>query len=236
MNTADKKTYRHIFFDLDRTLWDFDTNSEETFREIFYKYNLSDRGIDSFEEFLTVYNKHNLVLWDFYRKGTIEKEALNIRRFSLTLCDYGISDDLLSSNMAADYVTMSPTKTNLFPHVIDILEYLSPKYKLHIITNGFEEVQYKKIRYSGLMKYFNEVITSEDAGAMKPDLHIFNYAFQRTGALPEESLMIGDDEAVDIAGAHGAGIDQILVDYGGIAVDSRATYYIQSLEELYHIL
>ncbi|MFH1121395.1 MAG: YjjG family noncanonical pyrimidine nucleotidase [Bacteroidota bacterium] len=231
-----KKTYRHIFFDLDKTLWDFDTNSIETFKEIFNKYNLTERGVHSFDEFLEVYNKHNHVLWEFYRQGEIVKEVLNIRRFALTLHDFGINDNLLSSRIAEDYVSLSPTKTNLFPHTIAILEYLSKKYTLHIITNGFEEVQYRKLTHAGLMMYFSEIITSEDAGSKKPERLIFNYALKRSGALPEESLMIGDDEEVDIVGAFEAGMDQVLVDYKGELLQTKATYRIESLDELYGII
>jgi putative hydrolase of the HAD superfamily len=124
----------------------------------------------------------------------------------------------------------------LFPHTIEILNYLNGRYKLHIITNGFEEVQYRKLNYSGLTMYFTEIITSEDAGSKKPEPSIFNYAFKRSGARPEESLMIGDDEEVDILGASDAGMDQVLVDYNGEFPESKATYRINSLAELYKIL
>lgn len=230
------RTYQHIFFDLDRTLWDFDANSNETFQDIFLKYRLTERGIQSFDDFLNTYHKHNLLLWDFYRKGEIVKEVLNIRRFSLTLHDFGIADNLLSHNIAHDYITLSPTKTNLFPQTTEVLEYLRKRYKLHIITNGFEEVQYKKLKHSGLTNYFIEIITSEDAGVKKPEFQIFDYAMKRAGALPSESLMIGDDEEVDIWGALGAGIDQVLVDYENNIKDTKATYHIKSLGELYDFL
>lgn len=231
-----RKTYRHIFFDLDKTLWDFETNSVETFREIFSKYRLSEKGVDSFDRFLERYNHHNLMLWEFYRQGEIVKEVLNIRRFALTLHEFGISDNLLSSNMANDYVTLSPTKTNLFPDAYAVLEYLGDKYKLHIITNGFEEVQHKKLNNAGLMKYFTSVITSEDAGARKPESGIFEFALHRSGAKPDESLMIGDDEEVDILGALSVGMDQVLVDYNGEIHDSKATYRIRKLSELFGLL
>lgn len=228
--------YKHVFFDLDNTLWDFNTNSEEAFRDLFEKYHLCERGVTSFETFIEVYNRHNHLLWDFYRRGEIVKEMLNIRRFSLTLNDFGIIDNLLSSNIANDYVNLSPTKTNLFPHTTAVLGYLARKYSLHIITNGFEEVQYRKLNHSGLSLYFDQVITSEDAGVKKPELPIFLYALKKAGALPEESLMIGDDEEIDITGASNAGIDQVLVDYNNECPESRATFRISGLEELYGIL
>jgi len=230
------KHYRDIFFDLDRTLWDFDTNSIETFHDLFDKYKLADRGVASFETFIDHYHRHNHLLWEFYRQGKIVKEVLNIRRFSLTLHEFGINDNVLSSNMAEDYVSLSPTKTNLFPGTLQVLSYLRLNYRMHIITNGFEEVQYRKLNHSGLMQFFDQVITSEDAGSKKPEVSIFEYAFRRTGAKPESSVMIGDDEEVDILGARLAGMDQILVDFKREYPQSSATYHIFSLNELTSIL
>jgi putative hydrolase of the HAD superfamily len=228
--------YKHLFFDLDRTLWDFETNATETFTEIHGKYTLAQKGITTLDEFMEVYEKINLKLWDDYRKGQIKKEVLNVKRFALTLDNFGIEDDSLSESIARDYVELSPTKKNLFPYTISILEYLHTKYSLHIITNGFEEVQHKKVKNSNLEKYFTHVITSEDAGYKKPDINIFQYAFDISGAKPEESLMIGDDIEVDIEGARIAGMDQVLVDYKNEFIGSNATYRITSLAELYEIL
>lgn len=228
--------YKHLFFDLDRTLWDFETNATETFTEIHTKYTLAQKGITTLDDFMDVYERINLKLWDDYRKGQIKKEVLNVQRFALTLDNFGIDDELLSQNIAKDYIELSPTKKNLFPYTISILEYLFTRYKLHIITNGFEEVQHKKLNNSNLSKYFTHVITSEDAGYKKPDINIFKYAFDITGASPEESLMIGDDIEVDIEGAKLAGMDQVLVDYKNEASNGVATFHITSLAELYELL
>jgi putative hydrolase of the HAD superfamily len=230
------KKYAHIFFDLDNTLWDFEANSIETFRDLFIKYDLENRGIVSFDKFIQVYHKHNSLLWEFYRQGKIVKEVLNIRRFSMALDEFGIGDHLLSSNMAGDYVEQSPTKTQLFPDAFAILDYLSSKYRLHIITNGFEEVQFRKLSYSGLRKYFSGIITSEEAGTKKPDPAIFNYALSFCKADVNESVMIGDDEEIDVLGAFNVGMDSILVDYAGKNNQSKATHRINSLQELYNIL
>ncbi|HLO90921.1 MAG TPA: YjjG family noncanonical pyrimidine nucleotidase [Lentimicrobium sp.] len=230
------KTYTHIFFDLDRTLWDFDRNSSETFMDIHQKYDLPGRGVTDFDDFMNRYHKINLELWEHYRQGTIEKEVLNVQRFSLTLDTFGISDNNLCESIAKDYIEISPTKRHLFPGTGDILKYLSEKYTLHIITNGFEEVQHRKLESSGLRKYFTEVITSEDAGYKKPDINIFNYAFDVTGANPANSLMIGDDVEVDVIGARDAGMDQVLVDHHHKHSPVEATYYVTSLEELAHLL
>jgi putative hydrolase of the HAD superfamily len=230
------KEYKHIFFDLDRTLWDFERNSNETFLDIHRKYDLKNKGVTDFDHFMDVYHKINLELWDHYRKGEIKKEVLNVKRFALTLDSFGIDDETLSENIARDYVAISPTKQHLFPGTINLLEYLYVKYPLYIITNGFEEVQHRKLEISGLGKYFKGVITSEDAGFKKPDVNIFKYACAVAGAIPEESIMIGDDPEVDIMGAREAGMDQLLVDYASVYETNISTYYVNSLEEIIKLL
>lgn len=228
--------YKHIFFDLDRTLWDFDRNAIETFLDIHTRYDLPGRGISDFDDFMARYHKINLELWDHYRKGRIEKEVLNVKRFSMTLDTYGIEDAALSEGIARDYIRISPTKNHLFPDTHQVLDYLAGKYTLHIITNGFEEVQHRKLENAGLSKYFTGIITSEDAGFKKPDVSIFRYAFKVSGADAAESLMIGDDIEVDIIGARQAGMDQVLVDYLKTLPDHESTYYVNSMAELLTIL
>ena len=138
--------------------------------------------------------------------------------------------------MGTDYVEISPRKVNLFPHVLETLEYLAPKYHLHLITNGFQEVQQVKIKVSGMDKYFEELITSEEAGVKKPDPRIFYYAFGKTGALADESLMIGDDYPVDIEGARQVGMDQVFFDPDGISNENNCTYKVDDLLSLCKIL
>ncbi|MBE9481390.1 MAG: noncanonical pyrimidine nucleotidase, YjjG family [Bacteroidetes bacterium] len=230
------KKYRHIFFDLDRTIWDFEKNARETFSEIYDKYELKQKGVPSLEKFTKTYKYHNDLLWSYYREGKIKKEVLSIKRFKLTLNDFGIDDVFLATNIADDYVTISPLKTNLFPHSREILEYLYPKYKLHLITNGFEEVQQKKIDVSDLRKYFKQIITSEEAGTKKPEKQIFLFALSKAKAKINESLMIGDDLRVDIMGAKSAGIDQVFVNYKNITHNNEITYEVNSLKELEDLL
>jgi putative hydrolase of the HAD superfamily len=230
------KQYKHIFFDLDRTLWDFDTNSNETLQDIIGKYGLIEKGIPSFSAFKEVYSRFNTMLWSLYLSGDLIKEKLNFQRFNLTLEAFGINDSLLASNIADDYVKMSPLKTNLFPHAIETLRYLHGLYKLHIITNGFEEVQYKKLELSGMNKYFEHVITSEDAGAKKPDAVIFRYALGKTGARAKESLMIGDEIEIDLLGAKAVGLDQMFVNYPGKVHNEAFTFEVRSLAEIIDIL
>lgn len=209
MNNNNKK-YKHIFFDLDMTLWDFEKNAFEAYEEIFEKFNLHHLGIQNLDSFLKIYFEHNDNLWEMYRNGKIDKKFLRSERFRLTLIDFGIDQPALAKMIGDEYVSISPLKTNLFPNTHEVLEYLRTRYHLHIITNGFDEVQHPKLKHSALDKYFVHVITSEDAGCKKPDPGIFDYAMKKTGAQPNESLMIGDDAEVDVAGAISAGMDAIL--------------------------
>jgi len=224
--------YKHIFFDLDRTLWDFDKSSVEAFADIYEMHKLKDLGIESVESFHDVYSVHNQKLWNIYRDGGITKEDLRGRRFNLTLKDFGIDNTDLAEAIGMDYVSLSPLKVNLFPQAINILEYLYPNYKLHIITNGFQEVQEVKMEASKLIKYFNTVVTSEEVGIKKPNKAIFYYSLEKAGAVASESLMVGDDPEVDILGAKNAHIDQVLFDPNASFIMNSATYYVVCLDEM----
>ncbi|MEA3504939.1 MAG: YjjG family noncanonical pyrimidine nucleotidase [Bacteroidota bacterium] len=228
--------YEHIFFDLDRTLWDFEENSKETLQDIFLKHNLTSKGIPSFKNFHSTYRTINHALWAQYRSGIITKEYLSVQRYHKTLQYFIIDNYELAQKISYDYITISPTKTRLFPYTHEILSYLSKKYKIHIITNGFNEVQFQKVKNADLEKYFQAIITSEDAGAKKPDPKVFDYALEQTGAIKSNSIMIGDDAKTDILGAKKAGIDQIFFNYHNKKEDISSTYKINSLEEIKNIL
>lgn len=227
-----KNKYLHLFFDLDRTIWDFDRNSLETFRDIFLKFDLKSKGIPGLEEFRTVFKEHNDMLWSYYRKGEIKKEVLSVRRFEMTLNSFGIDDLLLAAMIADDYLTIRHDRIFLFPHAHETLEYLHHKYDLHIITNGFEEVQFAKLSMAGLGCYFRTVTTSEEAGVKKPDPFIFELAMHKAGALYHNSIMIGDDVEVDILGARNAGMDQIHFNYHKEENHAGANLEIEDLKEL----
>jgi len=231
-----KENIKHVFFDIDRTLWDFEKSAQQTFEELFVSHKLFQKGIPSFSRFHEVYTIHNNKLWEQYRKGEIKKKVLRGLRFSLTLEDFNIFDIDLGEKIGDDYIRLSPLKVNLFPYSIEILEYLFPKYKLHIITNGFSEVQDVKLRTSNIDKYFTEIITSEDAGYKKPDARIFDFAFKKSGALPHNSIMIGDDYDVDIVGAKKVNMKQIFFDPYGISKKGLSTYHINNLKEIEGIL
>ena len=202
------KIYEHIFFDLDRTLWDFDRNSALTLKEVLQQLNLQE-DIPDAEAFIDLYHRINVLMWDDYRKGTISKERLRSHRFYLSLKEIGINDRKLADRIGADYLRISPTKTVLVPHARDILEYLSGQYHLHILTNGFHSTQTAKIGHCGIEGYFDTLITSESVGHHKPSKGIFEYALGVTGATRRASLMVGDDLEVDVIGARDSGIDQV---------------------------
>lgn len=192
---------KHVFFDLDRTLWDFDKNSHDELTHLFDKYKLHQKGISLVEEFIKVYKQINEECWARYRNNELSKEKLRSERFFNTLEYFGVYDEQLAQQIGGDYISNSPMRTALFPNTFELLDYLESKYQLHIITNGFEEVQHIKLRQSKLEKYFNEIITSEKVGVKKPHPDVFRYSTETVGVKPEESVMIGDDLAVDVVGA-----------------------------------
>lgn len=229
------KNVKHIFFDLDKTLWDFDTNSSLALKELYLKHELSAHGIPSIEEMVDIYNKINQKLWAEYAKNNISKETLRTQRFNETFEYFGVYNYQLAFQFGLDYVEISPRKNTLYPHTIETLTYLKEKYQLHIITNGFEEVQYIKLESSGIINYFKEIITSEKAGAKKPDKAIFEYALNITNASPENSIMIGDDIDVDIKGALNLNIRAIhfcpknSINYSGDIIEIKSLNNLQDL-------
>ena len=232
--------YKHLFFDLDHTLWDFEANSRQTLGELYNRLELRNRGVNDFELFHKNYLAHNDKLWDRYRKGFIKVDELRWKRMWLALLDFRIADEPLAREMGVLFLELLPTRKLLFPHTTEILDYLTEKkYRLHLITNGFEKTQHGKLKSSGLDKYFIEVITSEGSNSLKPHREIFEYAFRKTGAAPEESIMIGDTVDVDILGAINAGIDQVHVNHlGGEPVMVNGvlpTYTVYSLKQLEEI-
>lgn len=228
--------YKHIFFDLDRTLWDFDAAAEVAFERIYDKYDLKSLGIPSAHEFHEVYHPLNERLWELYREDKITKADLNRTRFLKPLEHYGIHDIELADHLSEDYVYWSPRIVRLVPGTMELLDYLKPKYHLHLITNGFQEVQHTKLSGSGLEPYFETLTVSEEVGVKKPNPEIFFYALRKAHATAEESLVIGDEMAVDIDGARAAGIDQTFFNPSGIEVEGERTFEVKRLVELIRIL
>ncbi len=229
------KTYKHLFFDLDNTLWDFKANASEAFYEIFSNLKLFDR-IPDFSHFLDVYEKHNEYLWTEYRKGRVKKERMRIERIVLTFSEMGI-EDLELANLVGDlYVKAASQKTNLFPRVRETLQYLREKHKLYILTNGFAEIQVQKIYNCGLQGYFSKLFMAEMVGYQKPDRRFFEYAIKSVHAHKNECLIIGDDPDADIRGGWNAGIDQVFYNTGNKPCAIEPTWEIDSIASLMEIL
>lgn len=201
--------YRHIFFDLDHTIWDFDRNAEETLHELYKSHALEELGLSCPVTFIETYTRNNHELWAAYHLGQISKHELRETRFKKTFLDLGLSPEIIPLQFEEDYVRICPTKTNLFPEAHSTLEYLSNKYSLHLISNGFKESTELKVELTGLAKYFQTVVISEIVGINKPDKAIFEFALNSAGAVKEESLMIGDSLEADIRGALNFGMDAI---------------------------
>ena len=227
---------KHIFFDLDRTLWDFEKNSHETLLELINRFKLSDYGVANAEDFICKYKIHNDILWSLYREEKITKVELRTKRFRLALEEYQIFDTKLAESFGNAYVEESPLKTKLFPFAKEVIEYLYDKYQLHIITNGFQEVQHIKLEVSNISQYFQIIITSEQVGNKKPDPRIFNYALKQAKANNRESIMIGDDLEVDIIGAREFGMDQVYFNPHKDTHNQEVTHEISCLSQLKEIL
>lgn len=229
-----KKAYKHLFFDLDHTLWDFEKNSELTLKQLYTEYALGERGIDDFGAFNQFFNGHNDRLWERFRNGYIRRDDLRWKRFWLALLDFKIGDTALAHELSSAYLEILPTQSVLTPHAREILDYCTTdsKYCLHLITNGFETTQWMKLQYSGISGYFKEIITSEKSHALKPHADIFDYALKATGAVMEESIMIGDALEVDVMGALNAGWDQVYYNPAKKEHSRKPTYEVHHLADL----
>jgi putative hydrolase of the HAD superfamily len=229
------KKYRIIFFDLDHTLWDLETNAHECLQELFEEHKL--QRITDFKSFFIAYEKHNSRLWAEYEAGNLRKDALRSLRFYLTMKDFGLNDYDLAERFGMAYITRCPLKTNLFPHAMPLLDYLRPKYRMAIISNGFPEVQEVKLKSCGIVDYFDKVFTSEMVGYQKPRPEIFHAAVTAFHASKKHCLMVGDSWVHDILGARNYGIDQVYFNPKQQEQEGRkATHEIASLKELMGIL
>lgn len=200
------KEIKHIFFNLDHTIWDFEKNSSDALSEIFDEFDLAAQ-IDSKERFLKTYQHVNAVYWKKYRDGIIDKETVRNKRFEATLDRFKIQNSWeLGLKISDEYIRRSPQKTALFPHSHQTLQYLKERYPLHIITNGFREVVGIKLSHAKLDPYFDVVVSSEDIGRNKPHPSVFKFALEKAGATAEESLMVGDNLEADISGAKKVGM------------------------------
>lgn len=228
--------YKHLFIDLDDTLWDTFNNNKESLKEVYDIYKF-DRSYASFEVFFDRWFPYNNHLWDLYRQDKISKQQLVTKRFEHMVEPMGITNPDFIQQLNKEFLQRSSSKSGLLPFALDILHYLQDKYTLHILSNGFREVQYKKMDNSGLTSFFDKIILSEDAGANKPSKDIFDYALSITNANREEVLMIGDSWEADIVGAHQSDIHQVWYNPHRLCPsDFTPTYEITNLQELQNIL
>jgi len=220
------KNITDIFFDLDHTLWDFDKNSILAFDKIFTEYHPT---IDT-NTFIEIYAPINQACWKLYQVDKMTHEELRYERLrqSFDALKYKISDDEIDK-ISHDYIAFLPDNNQLFDGAIEVLEYLTPKYNLHIITNGFAEVQGRKMSNSGLKNYFKTITNSEMAGVKKPHRNIFEYALSLADVKKENAIMIGDCIDADVRGAIDFGMKAILFDEKGM-------HTIQEIQTINHLL
>lgn len=202
--------YTHIYFDLDHTLWDTDRNAEESLRELFSELNLQARGIPDFNTFHLQYKGHNEKLWGLYAENKVGKSAVRLHRFLHALQDFGINDEPTAHTLAEEFIARTPRKQHLIEGAKQTLESLKGRFNMNIITNGFPEAQYTKLKESGLIGYFDHIFISEEVGVHKPDPKIFRHAMSVSGAEnAHQCVMVGDTFQTDIFGALNAGMKPI---------------------------
>ncbi|WP_341220907.1 YjjG family noncanonical pyrimidine nucleotidase [Polaribacter atrinae] len=204
------KDIEHVFFDLDHTLWDFEKNSDLAFQKVFNRNNIT----IELEVFLKIYKPVNFKYWKLFSEEKVTKSELRYGRLKDTfdVLNYTVSDDLIDE-IAINYLEFLPDFNHLFDGTFEILDYLKEKYELHVITNGFDEVQHKKLKSSNIHHYFNKIITSESVGAKKPNPKVFNYALDLAKADKDNSIMIGDNLDADVQGALSVGMQAIYCDF-----------------------
>lgn len=228
--------YKNLFIDLDDTLWDIHLNGRECLEEIFHDYGYR-KFYQSFEDYYNVYMPGNHQLWALYRQGEIKKEELIVERFLAPVRAFGIDDPEYAKRLNDDFLDRTSRKTGLIDGAMELLDYLQPRYRMHILSNGFREVQYKKIENSGLRSYFDKIILSEDAGINKPHPGMFTYALKNSNARRDQTVMIGDSWDADIVGAYNSRIAQIWFNPNNeMPVGFEPTYTVQSLEQIREIL
>lgn len=229
-------SYKNLFIDLDDTLWDIHLNGRECLEEIYRDYGYAE-FYASFDDYYQVYMPGNHHLWALYRQGKISKEELIVERFLAPVRVFGIDDPAYAKKLNDDFLDRTTRKTRLIDGALELLAYLKPRYRMHILSNGFREVQYKKIENSGLMPYFDKIILSEDAGINKPHPDMFTYALKNTNSKRNQTIMIGDSWDADIVGARNSRIAQIWLNPADEAPQGfKPTHTVHTLAEIKNIL
>ena len=231
------KQYRHIIFDLDHTLWDFEKNSDETLTELYQTHKLEKLLKIDLSEVLATYREINLQLWHQYNLKKVSKEQLRIDRFNLLFHRFNYENRSLAKILDREYLATCPNKVHLIPGTIEVLSYLKNKYQIHYLTNGFKETQIRKITASKIDHFAQSTTTPECAGYTKPDKRIFQYKLKKINASCSDCLMVGDNPLTDVTGAKKAGIDQVFFNPNGKFIPKlKPSYEIQALTQLMDIL
>ncbi len=228
--------YKHLFFDLDHTLWDFDAASRQTWLALFAKHNLAERGITDFEAFFSVYSAHNDRMWERFRSGFMKRDELRWKRIWHTLLDFKVYDTPFAHRLSEAYLELLPTQGLLMPSAKELLDHCKGRYTMHLITNGFEATQRLKLQHAGIEDYFSEIITSEKSNSMKPHPEIFEYALSAAGAACPDCLMIGDALDIDVLGAINVGMDCVYYNPARTPHKRKPTYEVAHLEEIMAIV
>ena len=228
--------YKHLFFDLDHTIWDFDRNSAESIAELFDTFRLADAGIASAAEFSQHFIAINRQLWADYDRNIITHGYIRENRFPLVFQALGVDQSAVHADLNTEYLNLLPRKPHLLESAREVLDHLKGRYTMHIITNGFAEIQSVKMDSAEISHYFTHVVTNGVIDAKKPDPVIFQYALDISGADVAESLMIGDSYEADILGAKGVGMDTVFYNTAGAVANDPPTYNIRHWNELMAIL
>ena len=229
--------YKHIFFDLDHTLWDFERNSSESLEEIYHQLALQKHGVESLQAFIAHFLRINTALWDDFDNGRLHHTYIRQNRFRLVFEAIGIACPANHEEIGELYLKLLPDKKHLLEGALELLMYThAAGYGMHIITNGFNEVQARKIASSQIGHFFENIITVDIANAKKPDRAIYEFALASASASAEECLMVGDNWIADIIGAKQMGMDTAYLNPAGLQFDEKPTYDIRRLEELMLVL
>ena len=228
--------YKCIFFDLDHTLWDYETNSCDTLRDLYDHFQLDKRGVQDFEAFFQFFRETNYRLWDLYDRELISVDVIRNERFKQVLEQFDAMEEQLAADLSLEYHHNCPARNSLMPHAIDTLHYLSTRYRLTVVTNGFEETQHVKLNASNITRFFDHVITSQKAGCKKPAREIFEFALKSNDIQPQEAIMVGDNLMTDMGGARNAAIDAAFFNPEKITHTEPVKYEITCLSELRNFL
>jgi len=230
------KKYCTVFFDLDHTLWDYESNSCATLAELYDVHDLKRRGVNEVQAFQDQFRLVNNELWDLFDTGKIASDVIRKERFKRILAHFAIVDEKLDRDLSAEYLDLCPRKAQLMPYAIEMLDYLSDRYRLTVITNGFDEIQHLKLAAGNITRYFDHIVTSQKAGHRKPARGIFDYALLQSNTACHEAIMIGDNLITDIGGARGAQIDTVFFNSEQREHEEIIDFEINSLIALKHFL